>query len=540
MYLAHFGLAEPPFSLTPDPRFLYLGPNHREGLAHLIYGVGEAGGFVQLTGEAGTGKTTLGRAMAEAPPPGVDVALVINPRLTPAELVATIGDELGLPPCPGEGSLKTLVDRLNRHLLALHAAGRRPVVIIDEAQGLSREALEQVRLLTNLETTTRKLLQVVLIGQPELAATMARRDLRQLAQRVTARFHLVPLDRRETAAYVAHRMQTAGATRPIFGAGALALVHRFSRGLPRLINAVCDRALLGAFVQGDLTVGRRTVRRAAAELQGRRRPHWSWGAGLAVAGSLAVAAGWWASDLFRTLDRATVASPPAEVHPEAPVVSPKPRPSRLEALLQEGALAGETEEAFAAASSRWGVDFASLPGATACERVVGAGLHCVYGRGTWEAVVRHNRPAILELARGDERHHVAVVGVDGDDLLLAAGTVEWAVPRAEVEALWGGDYAILWRSDPPLPELLRPGESSASVARLAELLGRIDGQGRRHPSGWYDAALQRRVVAFQHSRGLDPDGLVGEQTWAALSREVEGTAPTLEVPSARRSRVVHP
>ncbi|NTU60057.1 MAG: AAA family ATPase, partial [Deltaproteobacteria bacterium] len=180
MYLSHFNLTRDPFALTPDPRFLFMSDRHREALAHLLYGLGERGGFVQLTGEVGTGKTTLCRSLLDQVPEGVDVALILNPRLTALELVSSICDELLIPWPAGTQSLKVLVDLLNRHLLDAHARGRRTVLVIDEAQQLSADVLEQVRLLTNLETATAKLLQIVLIGQPELQPLMARSDLRQL------------------------------------------------------------------------------------------------------------------------------------------------------------------------------------------------------------------------------------------------------------------------------------------------------------------------------------------------------------------------
>ncbi|MGH7393122.1 MAG: AAA family ATPase [Candidatus Rokuibacteriota bacterium] len=268
MYLAHFGLRERPFSNTPDPRFVYLGARHEEALAHLLYGVQEHGGFVQLTGEIGTGKTTVCRLLLERLPEGVDAALILNPVLTPEELLATVCDELDVKyegPAP---TRKMLVDALYRHLLAAHAGTRRTVLIVDEAQNLTVEALEQLRLLTNLETATQKLLQIILIGQPELTELLERRELRQLSQRITARYHLLPFTEAGTAAYVRHRVVLAGGAGDIFDRGALHAVYRRSGGVPRLINVVCDRALLGAYAQRRARIDRRTVRAAAREVLG--------------------------------------------------------------------------------------------------------------------------------------------------------------------------------------------------------------------------------------------------------------------------------
>jgi len=222
MYLAFFGLNEKPFAITPDPRYLFLGERHAEALAHLVYGITEAGGFIQLTGEVGTGKTTVVRSLLGQIPASAEVALILNPRMTAPEFLLTICEEIGIGVNDSaQGSVKELVDILNHYLLRAHADGRRVVLVVDEAQNLDAEVLEQVRLLTNLETETRKLLQIILIGQPELRELLARSELRQLAQRVTGRYHLDPLEPRETAAYVRHRLRIAGATREIFTSGAL-------------------------------------------------------------------------------------------------------------------------------------------------------------------------------------------------------------------------------------------------------------------------------------------------------------------------------
>ncbi len=248
MYLEYYGLDEAPFSITPDPSFIYLSGRHRDALAHLLYGVGQggSGGFVQLTGEVGTGKTTMCRCLLEQLPENTQVALVLNPLLTPGELLATICEELGISTEDIAGSNKALVDALNAYLLKQHGKGRRVVVMIDEAQNLSPEALEQVRLLTNLETPKEKLLQMVLLGQPELRQLLQRSDLRQLAQRITARYHLKPLNQEETRAYVRHRMMVAGAQRSPFTRSALRALYQRSGGVPRLINIIADRALAGA------------------------------------------------------------------------------------------------------------------------------------------------------------------------------------------------------------------------------------------------------------------------------------------------------
>ena len=269
MYQNYFGIEENPFSLTPDPRYLYMTNGHQEALAHLLYGVSEGGGFVLLTGEVGTGKTSVCRCLLEQLPAEAEVALILNPRLSEIELLANICDELGIKR-PKTSSLKVMVDLLNEHLLRLHADGRHAALIIDEAQNLSPDVLEQVRLLTNLETDKRKLLQIILIGQPELDDLLNRTELRQLAQRITSRTHLEPLSATETTAYMAHRLDVAGLSAAIFSPGARAEVYRCSGGVPRLINSLCDRCLLAAYAQETKQVDRKMVRAAAAEVFGRR------------------------------------------------------------------------------------------------------------------------------------------------------------------------------------------------------------------------------------------------------------------------------
>ena len=266
MYLEHFNLTERPFSITPDPRFLYMSARHREALAHLLYGLGDGGGFVQLTGEVGTGKTTICRCLLEQIPDNVDLALVLNPKVTAIELIATVCDELGVSYDEKDVSVKSLTDVLNRYLLDAYARGRHTVLIIDEAQNLSADVLEQVRLLTNLETSTQKLLQIILIGQPELRTLLAREDMRQLAQRVTARYHLKPISREETSAYIKHRLQICGTSQPVFNKRAVDRIQHLSGGIPRLINVLCDRSMLGAYVEGKKQVDTRVVKKAAHEV----------------------------------------------------------------------------------------------------------------------------------------------------------------------------------------------------------------------------------------------------------------------------------
>jgi general secretion pathway protein A len=267
MYTAFFGLREKPFALSPDPRYLFLSEAHREALAHLLYGIEQGEGFIAVTGEVGTGKTTLCRTLLKRLGPTTEVAYVLNPTLSPVELLQEVNGELGLP--VAGRSQRELHEQINDFVLARRRERRRVLLIIDEAQDLARETLEQVRLLSNLETDTQKLLQIILIGQPELDVMLESPGLRQLRQRITVHWRLRPLSAAETREYVNHRLQVAaGADCALFSAAALREIHRRSEGIPRLTNVLCERALLAAYADQLAEVDRTLVRRAWRELRG--------------------------------------------------------------------------------------------------------------------------------------------------------------------------------------------------------------------------------------------------------------------------------
>jgi general secretion pathway protein A len=538
VYASHFGLTERPFSLAPDPRYLFLSDGHREALAHLLYGLGEGGGFVQLTGEVGTGKTTVCRALLEQLPADVDVAMIFNPRLTSVELLATVCDELHVPYPEGATSLKVLVDALSRALLETHARGRRTVLIIDEAQNLSMEVLEELRLLTNLETTRHKLLQVILIGQPELAAVLRRPQLRQLAQRVTARYHLRPFSLAETRAYVEHRMAVAGRRKPIFTTAALRAAHRRAGGIPRLINSVCDRALLGAFAKGKAWVTAAIVRRAATEVLGRpaRPRHWipaaatvallvavTVGAATLGTGRLSHLARGWVLATPRpviTPAAATVAPPPEPPEPPRP-----PRPS-LGAILNAAGTGADRASAFAALYAQWGVEYRAQSGALACDYARADGFRCLFRSGTWTLLRRLDLPAILTLTSPGRRQYAVLTTLGDDTATLALGDRTVTVALAEIERLWDGDFVALWKAPGLAVMPLRPGMGGSSVRWLRQ---RLADAGDAQAGGGlvYDDELRHHVVAFQQAHALTPDGIAGEETLIRLSR----LAPGAEAPS---------
>jgi general secretion pathway protein A len=269
MYKEYFGFHEYPFSISPDPRFLYLTAMHQEALAHLSYGAQTDGCITLLTGEVGTGKTTICRCFLENIDAFTEVAVILNPRLTARGLVAAICDEFQIAPTLSRPTVKDYIDCLNRFLLTIHADNRQAILVIDEAQNLDLEVIEMVRMLTNLETNTRKLLKIFLIAQSELAEQLTSPELRQINQRVTSRYHLDGLNCDEVRTYIAHRIAVAGGGRaPLFSGGAITRICRLSRGIPRLINTLCDRALLGAYAQEKERVNKAIVDRAAREVFG--------------------------------------------------------------------------------------------------------------------------------------------------------------------------------------------------------------------------------------------------------------------------------
>ena len=556
MYASFFGLNDKPFSITPDPRYLFMSARHGEALAHLVYGVTESGGFIQLTGEVGTGKTTLVRTLLlNRMPDNANVAVVLNPQLSVVEFLATICEELHIEVAHNRGSVKALTDALNHHLLKAHAEGRRTILVVDEAQNLAPAVLEQVRLLTNLETARQKLLQIILIGQPELRGLLARNDLRQLAQRITGRYHLEPLTREETAQYIEHRLKVAGAIGEVFDAGAKKEVFRISQGVPRLVNVICDRALLGAYARESRRINAGLVRRAAAEVSGQleRAPYWRHAAIAATAAVLALGATgtWWAmqseipaqaalpatqsAEPANPAATAAAAPAPAVVSAQAEAAAtapaePEPAPEPAPTLQDELAIAGDLtgqEFAYSALFSAWGIEYRSGPRG-ACEQAADAGLACLFYRGSWGGLKQMDRPAILTLiAETGAEHLVVLTAMHDDSVELSIGGVSVTHSLSEVSDVWFGESTLLWRPAGGRAIALGPGSSGEEVAWLRTSLAAID---PRYASGdpesdRFDAELEKIVRQFQRDHRLDVDGLVGQQTQIIINSQlaVEGT-----------------
>ncbi len=536
MYLKHFGFSEPPFSIAPDPRYLYLSDRHREALAHLLFGVRTAGGFVLLTGEVGTGKTTLCRALLEKIPQDCDLAFIFNPKLTALELLSTICDELHIDSPTPTPSVKLLVDLINLRLLRTNAAGRRTVLIIDEAQNLTDDVLEQVRLLTNLETNRRKLLQIILLAQPELRQRLRQPGMRQLSQRIVARYHLEHLARRDVAGYVSHRLAVAGVQRPLFPPRVLGRLYRLSRGVPRLINVICDRALLGAYVQGRNDVNLPTLNKAAREVfgAGPRTVAGTGAAGWALAALALLVVGGGLVAAFHG-GRGGAPAPAAEATAAAPAAAPAPQapppPAEPATLAWPGGRETAVSEAAAVASlfRLWGAAAASGGLKEACNAAAAQGLRCLEGRGGLQDLARLNVPALLKLRQegGPDFHGTLAALGDGQAVVLLGGEAR-RVPVAALEAQWSGDFAMLWRGPPGAPRELGLRVRGADVAWLARRLNQVEGREAQVPEdALFDLALQRRVIMFQSAQGLEPDGLAGSRTLARLSALTDAEAPRL-------------
>jgi general secretion pathway protein A len=443
MYLSFFGLNEKPFAITPDPRYLFLSTRHAEALAHLLYGIKEAGGFIQLTGEVGTGKTTIVRSLLVQTPKNAEIALILNPRMTAPEFLLTLCEELGIGvPDESIGSGKDLVDVLNDYLLVAHSKGRRVVLVVDEAQNLSPEVLEQVRLLTNLETNTQKLLQIILIGQPELRELLARNELRQLAQRITGRYHLDPLSAQETSAYVRHRLRVAGATADIFTPLTLGEVYRLSGGVPRLINVLCDRALLGAYTQDRHRVTPSLLRNAAQEVFGRRiAPGWLPWAATAATGVVLALSIWAAWQLMPWQHAGATAVAAAT----SPAVTATQSLESLAPLLEQYKMETDPDDAFGQLFKLWNVSYVAGE-VDPCAQAREQGLECLVQRGSFGQLRHYNRPAILLLnddAGGT--HQIVVAALSNDTATIELGGKVRRISIAELSRYWFGDFVLLQR-----------------------------------------------------------------------------------------------
>lgn len=543
MYNQYFGLVEAPFSIAPDPRYLFLSQQHREALAHLLYGIGDQGGFVVLTGEVGTGKTTVCRCLLQQLPEHADVAFIVNPKLDSRELLQSICEELGVGLPEGNLTIKQLIDALNDFLLQTHARGRNAILIIDEAQNLDVAVLEQLRLLTNLETSERKLLQLILLGQPELNTLLARPDLRQLAQRITARFHLSPLSRDEVALYIQHRLAIAGCRGQLFGAAAIQRIFRYSQGIPRLINLLCDRALLGVYAGNGTAVDVAMVARAAHEVMPVTVSWRRWLTPRNVVQGAAIVAG--ALVLFAMF--ALFLHRPASI----PVTAAQAQGAKANWLSTLDTDANTEAAALAALYRHLGRTVADgIPPDCATERA------CLrLQQQTFDDLKRYNRSLVLLVGVGSSQRALALLHIAGADALVHFSGRDWTLPWSELAAHWQG-VALLPLPAPAEHLPLQPGARDVLVGWLDEQLYRRYHQNRRrwvvsavddsarlgdvapkaawltsfylglHPAPRqevFDGALVEEVKRFQQSEKLRGDGVVDLATMLALDSASAGS-----------------
>ena len=561
MYAPFFGLTQAPFSIAPDPHMLFMSERHREALAHLLYGVGgrggasggtsggAGGGFVLLTGEIGAGKTTVCRCFLEQTPASCNVAYIFNPKLTVIELLQSICEEfrIGPPKYRLLPTVKDYVDPLNAFLLQAHGAGKNNVLIIDEAQNLSAAVLEQLRLLTNLETSERKLLQIVLIGQPELRVMLRRPELEQLAQRVIARYHLQALTEAETTQYIAHRLEVSGLKGALpFDRPALKRIHHFARGVPRRINLLCDRAMLGAFASGQATVSKRIVDKAAGEVFDQAASPspstkvWRYGYGLAalglVAGASVLVVARFSPPVARVPQAASVAVPAA--------VAVTPPPTRLPATPVSSASTASPTTASATDALGISLPPAPPPGsptllrdenqawrelAQAWKLTPGEGAPCqafareqvrCFSSNTSLALIRQlGRPGIVKLdSRSTSPSYALLVALTPDSATLRAGSTEQTVTLAALAARWEGDFSTLWRVPAGYTGPINDGQGGPVVEWVSARLATVQGKAQAADRPVQNAAFKARVRAFQLAQGLPADGLLGPLTFMQLNR----------------------
>lgn len=528
MYYRYFGLSEAPFSIAVNPRYLFMSARHRDALAHLLYGVGEGGGFVLLTGEVGTGKTTIIRSLLEQLPDHTDLALVFNPALEADELLASVCDELGIAYDPRNPSRKQLTDLLHRFLLDNHSKGRNTVLLIDEAQHLKFEVLEQIRLLTNLETNTKKLLQIILVGQPELRDLLNRPELRQLAQRITARYQLKPLNLQETDDYIRHRLQVAGlpANQTLFPKSVVKALHRASRGVPRIINVLCDRMLLGTYGKNKTMVDKAMFRQAVAEVAGEEqdvnlqssayRP-----ALLGVLAAVALGlAGWlaWqqlpASNALHDSPALVATTPAAEVVPvpaEPALVQPSSKPASPWIRTEELALSELLLSIHAGENA-----------IASCDPQQQQNWRCeTLNLQTWQELATYNRPAVLKLiTKARLLRYAVLLGFDQDVAFVSVDGHQQEIPITTLGELWTGDAMLFWQPHPQFTGPLMLGDRGPMVSWLAQQFAELDQQPGTLTDDTFNAPLQQRVILFQQAHALKADGVVGLKTLLKLQEQV--------------------
>lgn len=553
MYKEYFGLKEAPFTISPDPRYLFMSERHRDALAHLLYGIGAGGGFVLLTGEVGTGKTTVCRCLLEQLPNNVRLAYILNPKLNAVELMATMCDELGIAYEKGESSLKAFTDLLSSHLLANHDKDLNTVLMIDEAQNLSVEVLEQIRLLTNLETNQKKLLQIILIGQPELQELLAKKELRQLAQRITARYHLRPLSLSETKSYLEHRLRIAGVNRPVFKDKAIKQIHKQSQGIPRLINVISDRSLLGAFSENRHNVDLKVVIGAADEVLGKNaKPlpqesthhkgfNYLWLAfSLMIISAVGIGGYYFWQQIKLSDEQAqsklavventvskTVETKPIE--PKTLVEKPIEKTSDQLAMEFWGEQSWDRTAVIASKNllSLWGLDYLPFQSAKACQFAESYSLSCDEGVADWNFLSKLNRPVNLKFhTENSGTFWGTLKSLDEENATLQFADNEVVMSKVKLNPMWTGTYRLFWKKPRGFAGHLSIGSKGASVSWLTSQINKFEGV-RPRPRDLYTSEVKNWVMKFQRERDLLEDGIIGKHTVIMINSETIADIPTI-------------
>jgi len=557
MYEAFYGLREKPFNLTPDPKFLYLSEKHKEAFAHLLFGIKNRSGFVMVTGEIGTGKTTICRTLLNELDETTEVAFIFNPYLSPEELLSKINEDFGIESTGG--TVRELIDELNAYLLDRNAKGKNCVLVIDEAQNLTPGVLEQIRLLSNLETETTKLMQIVLIGQPELMQHLSLDELRQLNQRITARYHLRPLERQETLQYIAYRLRVAGGRKRInFTPGAVKVIYKHSGGTPRVINAICDRALLIGYTRETREITGKIAEQAWKEVRGevfRKKKEKSSGLKRLVPSSTVIAlaalllvAGKYGMDYWKQgqgqsgivdfIDQvnpitssASTAEARVQDTTEAPATE---RPVDVESPAFDGTLdptfAGfvdrlnphECLEGSAIGILRsWNLALLTdLPSNDSEEKIrefaEKSRLICESLDLTLDEIEAINLPVMVRLHGKTQSVWAAITGVEFDELRVTTSSSDTAlIPPEAFADCYRNEALLFWRDPVPEAPILRP-ESTGEDVRVLQVQLRALGRFKGKPNGVYDGATRDAVAALQKDTGLEVDGVLGSRTRMVL------------------------
>ena len=544
MYLDYFGLEKEPFSISPDPAFLYPSPQHRQALAHLKYGLEREGGFILLTGEVGTGKTTLTRLLLEQLPGNIRVAYILNTRLDSEDVLASICQDLGLAYEPG-ASIKTLTDSIYKDLLGTHGQGRKTLLVLEEAQNLDFDVLETLRLLTNLETNTAKLLHILLVGQPELQELLGRSGLRQLNQRVVSRFHIEPLDLRETSRYLNHRMRHAGGKRQAFDAASIKQLYRLSGGIPRMLNLLAERSLLGAFSTSESLVSPRIVKTASQEVLGAPVRSSNNGEGLfpgmglllrfAVAVALTVTAVYYFLSPDPVQQTELAEQPVSVKEPVAaePVIDLEKTTSVPVQPPAKAIMPPSDKNTYEQLLGYWSVDATAANQKSLCLAAERNGMRCKIEKNIEMGdLLEINRPGLVALPGDRDLMSLYIVRFfDGNNITLANSSGRVAMSAVDFADLWDGGYVYIWRPPSGFARTLHPGVRDAEMTRwVQEKLAIVfDNYEYVINGGAYSQPIVRAVARFQSQQGLEADGLLGSRTMLRLMDQTE-ELPRLDRP----------